>query len=66
MKINIGSADRAVRIVLALILFGWGLYAHTWLGLIGLVPFLTAIIGVCPLYVPFKFSTVPKAKPKAK
>ena len=51
MKRNEGALDRAVRIAL-----GVGLLAlvfvgpHTWLGLIGLVPLATGVVGFCPLY----------------
>lgn len=66
MKTNIGNIDRIVRIIMAILLFGWGLYAQTWLGLIGLIPFITAIVRICPLYVPFKLSTMPQVKAKIK
>lgn len=56
MSKNIGNADRAVRIVLGLLLIvfalGW-IFPHTgwnWLGWIGIIPVLTAVIRVCPAY----------------
>ncbi len=48
---NEGMLDRVVRVVL-----GLGLLAlvfvgpRTYLGLIGLVPLVTGIVGFCPLY----------------
>lgn len=58
MKTNMGSADRAVRVVV-----GGGLLAAAvagavgpW-GYIGVVPVLTAALGTCPLYTVFGFST---------
>jgi len=48
---NAGSLDRAIRILL-----GVGLLAivfvgpRSWIGMIGLVPLLTGVIGFCPLY----------------
>lgn len=53
MTKNVGSIDRAARIivglgVLSMLMFvgsGW-----KWLGLIGLVPLLTALVGWCPTY----------------
>jgi hypothetical protein len=53
MKTNVGSIDRAVRIVAGLVLLSavFLLPAPTrWFGLIGLVPLLTAAVGFCPLY----------------
>jgi hypothetical protein len=51
MTLNEGPIDRAIRIGL-----GLGLIAlvfvgpKSWLGLLGLVPLLTGLIGFCPLY----------------
>jgi len=57
MKLNIGSADRVVRIVLGLAICAAGLYFQNWFGLIGLVPLGTGLIGWCPAYLPFGIST---------
>ena len=57
MKANIGTADRATRVIAGLAILGAGMYARTWWGLVGLAPLLTAAIRFCPLYVPFGFST---------
>lgn len=59
---NVGSVDRIVRIVagLALILVGFlvlGGTAGTIVGVVGFIPLLTGLIGWCPLYLPFRFST---------
>ena len=50
MNKNIGSIDRILRIVLGLGVLGAGYYFKSWLGLIGLVPLLTAAVSFCPLY----------------
>jgi hypothetical protein len=53
MKQNVGSADKIVRIVLGLGLLSLLLLLEApmkYLGLIGLVPLLTALMGWCPLY----------------
>ncbi|HUN91898.1 MAG TPA: DUF2892 domain-containing protein [Burkholderiaceae bacterium] len=51
MKVNEGSFDRTLRIVVGLALICLTLYgvigAWRW---IGVVPLLTGAIGVCPLY----------------
>jgi hypothetical protein len=57
MKRNVGSADRIVRIVLGLIIGAAGIYFNSWWGLIGIIPVFTALIGWCPLYLPFGLST---------
>ena len=57
---NVGNADRVIRIVagLALLSLVFILDGHVrWLGLIGLGPLLTALVGWCPGYVPFGIST---------
>jgi len=66
MKKNMGAADRIIRAVL-----GLGLAALTiWVAesvvwdficiLFAAIMLLTAAIGYCPLYVPFKISTLKK------
>lgn len=65
MKItkNLGKIDRLARIILGLgilsLLFILAGNARYW-GLAGLVPLLTGLLGFCPLYFPFKFSTKEK------
>lgn len=53
-------ADRAVRVVLGLILLSlvW-VGPQTWWGLFGLVPLLTGAIGICPIYTVLGVSTCP-------
>lgn len=66
MKKNMGLADRVVRLVLAAVvgvLYYTGQITGTAaiiLGIIALIFIVTSAIGFCPLYVPFKFSTVKK------
>lgn len=56
MKPNIGSLDRIIRIVVGVILIAFGLrlgFPETgwnWIGWIGVVPILTALVRVCPAY----------------
>ena len=57
MKLNMGSIDRSARVVVGLAIIAAGLYFKSWLGLIGLVPLGTALLGWCPMYVPFGIST---------
>lgn len=66
MPHNVGSADRAVRVVLGLAVLSMLFIDGNarWFGLIGLVPLLTAFVGSCPLYSVFGLSTHPKPQPK--
>ena len=57
MKPNVGKADKVIRTILGLAIIGIGIATKSWWGAIGLVPLATALIGWCPLYVPFKIST---------
>jgi len=57
MKLNVGSADRVIRIVVGVAICAAGWYYHSWWGLIGLVPMVTAAIGWCPAYLPIGLST---------
>jgi hypothetical protein len=65
MNVNEAGWDRALRVIL-----GMGLLAmtvvgpHSMWGLVGLVPLLTGIVGVCPVYSLLGVSTRP-AKPAA-
>jgi len=58
MKINEASWDRAARVVIGL--FALSLVAigpkSMW-GLLGLIPIATGLLGFCPLYTVFGFST---------
>ena len=59
---NVGSVDRLLRVVLGLGLILAGFLVMrgavgTVLGVVGLIPLATGLIGWCPLYLPFRFST---------
>lgn len=64
MKSNVGGIDRILRVVIGLVLIGLTLSGTigVW-GWIGVVPLITASLGLCPLYSVLGFSTCPvKAK----
>lgn len=54
MSTNVGNFDRVIRIVLGLALLWYALMAaptgYNWIGWIGIVPLVTALMGYCPLY----------------
>lgn len=60
MKCNVGKTDRAIRIILGLCIIAAGIYWHSWLGVIGAIPLVTAALGWCPLYIPLGISSCKK------
>lgn len=67
MKKNMGTADRAIRVVIALVLAGlyFGNVVGGTLGIVLLVLagvfVLTSLISFCPLYLPFGIKTCKKS-----
>lgn len=58
MKINEGALDRFLRIVLGLVLLSFAFVGpKTPLGYFGVVPLLTGLVGMCPLYALFGINT---------
>jgi hypothetical protein len=66
MKKNMGTADRVIRTLIAVIvgiliyngtLTGW---VAILLGIFAVVFLLTSLVSICPLYMPFKISTTKK------
>jgi hypothetical protein len=63
MNKNMGTLDRILRVsiaVLVAVLYFTNVISGTLaivLGILALVFLLTSLVGVCPLYMPFKFST---------
>ncbi len=65
MKQNMGTADRIIRVVLGVIALVVSFLVPTlaWqivLWVVAALMFVTASFGVCPAYMPFKFSTKKK------
>lgn len=70
MKQNIGTADKAIRILTAIVV---AILVYTKvltgtagivLSLISVVFALTSLVGICPLYLLFGFNTCKINKPK--
>ena len=63
MSRNEGTIDRALRIILGLVLLSLVFVgpATPW-GWVGLVPLVTGLVGYCPLYAVFGFRTCPLSK----
>ncbi|MGE0584768.1 MAG: DUF2892 domain-containing protein [Flavobacteriaceae bacterium] len=67
MTRNVGSIDRVIRIVLGIVLIAFAVagpaeISWKWIGWIGVVPLLTAIVGWCPIYSILGIRTCPAAK----
>lgn len=63
---NMGIADRVIRLAAAII-FGYLYFSGTVTGTLGIILLvlgiifvLTSLVSFCPLYLPFKFSTLKK------
>ena len=50
MKNNVGKTDKAIRIVLGILIAAIGIYFKSWWGVLAIVPLVTAFTGFCPLY----------------
>ena len=66
MKKNMGSADRLIRVIIAIVI-GALYYANIVSGTLGIVLLilaavflLTSFVSFCPLYVPFGLNTCSK------
>ncbi len=60
VKANVGSVDRVIRIVIGIVLLLLLFFLEgnlKYIGLIGVIPILTAFISFCPIYALFKIST---------
>ena len=60
MKRNIGTIDRVLRILAGIALIAWGIHQQNWIGAVGLLPLLTALVGFCPAYCPLGINTAGK------
>jgi hypothetical protein len=68
MHANVGPLDRIARTIIGLVPIAYALRiwfpdtGWNWVGWIGVIPILTAIFGICPLYSMLGLSTC-RAKP---
>lgn len=61
MNKNVGSIDKTIRLIAGVLIIVAGFLNDSFLGAIGLIPIVTALIGWCPLYPIFKISTICKS-----
>lgn len=60
MKQNVGRIDRWIRIVIGIVLLSLVVFLSggiRWIGLIGLIPLITGLVGYCPIYSILKIKT---------
>ena len=61
MTKNVGGIDRVLRTIIGVALLWFAFAAaptgYNWIGWIGVVPLLTALVGYCPLYTLIGVST---------
>ncbi len=62
---NVGPVDRVVRTILGVAIVAIGVAFHSWWGVVGAVPLLTAALGFCPLYSLLRISTNKSAQHSA-
>jgi hypothetical protein len=57
---NVGENDRKLRLIAGIVIMLWGVFAQSWLGLIGVVLFVTGYMRTCPAYSVMKMDTLKK------
>ena len=57
MKVNVGKNDKLLRFVLSIVIAILGIYYQSWWGLLAIIPFMTASLGLCPMYKILNFSS---------
>ena len=60
MKFNVGTVDRALRIIVGLVLIGLAATGTVgWWGWLGVVPLFTGLFRFCPAYGLLGINTCP-------
>ncbi|MFJ5483695.1 YgaP family membrane protein [Pectobacterium actinidiae] len=60
MKFNVGGIDRALRILVGLVLIALAATGVVgWWGWLGVIPLLTGVVRFCPLYPLVGINTCP-------
>jgi hypothetical protein len=62
MKQNVGGFDKIARIIVGIALIAFALYTNQFIAYIGIIPLITGLIGFCPLYTLFGYSSAKKEK----
>jgi hypothetical protein len=68
MQVNVGTIDRVARTILGLALIAFAIplgfpdTGWNWIGWIGFIPLLTAVVGYCPAYTVLGISSCPRPR----
>lgn len=58
---NVGNIDRLIRVILGVVLLLLPLFMFNGvtlvLAIVGVIPLVTGLVGVCPIYALFKINT---------
>jgi len=68
MRVNVGSVDRVLRILVGVALLALVFVLEgsaRWLGLVGILPLATGLFRFCPAYALFGQSTCPMEAKRA-
>jgi hypothetical protein len=68
VSFNVGSVDKMVRIIAGIGLLSLVFLLQSnarWVGLIGIVPLFTGLVGYCPLYSLIGLNTCPAKTERA-
>lgn len=57
MKTNVCGMDKLARVVTGAALIVFAFYANQPIAYAGIIPLVTGIVGFCPLYPLFKYSS---------
>ena len=60
MNKNVGKIDKTIRLIVGVLIIIAGFLNGSLLGIIGLIPIVTALISWCPLYTILKINTICK------
>lgn len=66
MSINVGTADRVLRIIAGTALIVYAAVSHgaiRWIGVAGLVLIVTGILRFCPAYWIMRIKTIGRSRP---
>lgn len=64
MKVNVGTADRVLRVIVGLVLIGLAATGTVgWWGWLGVIAVVTGIFRFCPAYTLIGANTCPMKKP---
>jgi len=63
MNLNVGGIDKGIRIALGVVLLSLVVLLEggiRWIGLVGIVPLATGLMGYCPIYSILGINTCPR------